>query len=96
LGCLRRIFRRASVRVVNGPIADVGFALTHEGIYYYSRGPHEVLQFFNFATGKSRALLTPDKPPNMGLSVSPDGHWLIYSQMDREAESNLMLVDNFR
>jgi Tol biopolymer transport system component len=85
-----------AVHVVNGPIADVGFALTHNGIYYYSRGPHEVLQFFNFATGKSRALLTADKPPNMGLSVSPDGHWLIYSQMDREAGSNLMLVDNFR
>jgi hypothetical protein len=84
------------VRVVNGPIADVGFAITDKGIYYYSRGPHEILQFFSFATGKPRALLTPDKPPNMGLSVSPDGHWLIYSQMEREAASNLMLVDNFR
>ncbi len=85
-----------AVRVVNGPIAYVGFALTPKGIYYYSRGPHEVLQFFDFATGKSRTLLTPEKPPNIGLSVSPDGHWLLYSQMDREAGSNLMLVDNFR
>jgi hypothetical protein len=85
-----------AVRVVNGPIAWVGFAVTHEGIYYFSRGPREVLQFYNFATRKSRALLTLDKPPNIGLSVSPDGLWLIYSQMDREAGSNLMLVDNFR
>jgi Tol biopolymer transport system component len=91
-----RIDGSGAVRVVNGPIGAVGFALTRKGIYYYSRGPHEVLEFFNFATGKSRALLTPDKPPNIGLSVSPDEHWLIYSQMDREAGSNLMLVDNFR
>jgi hypothetical protein len=29
------------------------------------------------------------------MSVSPDEHWLLYSQVD-QAGSDLMLVENFR
>jgi hypothetical protein len=54
------------------------------------------LQFFSFATGKSRPILAPVKRLGFGMGVSPDGHWLLYSQIDREAGSDLMLVDHFR
>jgi hypothetical protein len=90
-----RIDGSSAVRVVAGPIANDGFGFTHEGIYYFTKQPHSVLQFFSFATGKSRPIFTPDKRLGFGMGVSPDGHWLLYCQMDREQGSNLMLVDNF-
>ena len=31
-----------------------------------------------------------------GLSVSPDGRWLLYSQVDGAPGSDLMVVENFR
>lgn len=92
-----RIDGSVAVRVVAGPVSDTGpSGVTHEGIYYFTAGPHSVLQFFSFATGKSRLILAPVKPLGFGMGVSPDGHWLLYSQIDREAGSDLMLVDHFR
>ena len=34
-------------------------------------------------------------PPFLGLSVSRDGRWLLYSQVDLHG-ADLMLVENFR
>jgi Tol biopolymer transport system component/DNA-binding winged helix-turn-helix (wHTH) protein len=91
-----RIDGSAAVRVVSGPVLNIGFGVTHEGIYYFTRGPHPVLQFYRFATGKSLPIFILDKQPRNGLGVSPDGHWLLYSQIDRDEGSDLMLVDHFR
>jgi Tol biopolymer transport system component len=93
-----RIDGSGAVRVVTGPVQNIGFGVTHEGIYYFTQPqrPHSVLQFYRFATGKSLPILTMDKVAGRGVGVSPDGHWLLYSQIDREAGSDLMLVDHFR
>jgi hypothetical protein len=40
----------------------------------------------------------PEKGPLVeypGLSVSPDGRWILYAQADT-LSSNIMLVENFR
>jgi hypothetical protein len=69
------------------------FSVGHDGIYYI-RPPG--LQFLNFATGTSRLILGLSKRPVGYMSVSPDGHWLLYDQVDQEGGSDLMLVENFR
>jgi hypothetical protein len=71
---------------------SAAFAPTQKGIYYISR---DALNYFNFSTGISKPILPIEKPTHMGLAVSPDDRWLLYSQIDRSG-SDLMLVDNFR
>jgi Tol biopolymer transport system component len=70
---------------------------THDGIYYFtSTAGHIDLQFYSFATGKSRLIVIHGKPA-MGFfpSITPDGHWLLYPQTDTPAGSDLMLVEHF-
>jgi hypothetical protein len=52
------------------------------------------LRYFDFATKKIREVFEIDKDFGDGLSVSPDGRWLLYSQIDEE-NSDIMLVDRF-
>ncbi len=68
------------------------------GIYFYAypKGKPEV-DFLDLRTSRIERIYAPDKPPTLwtgGLSVSPDGKWLVYSRID-EVTSDLMLVDNF-
>jgi hypothetical protein len=62
---------------------------TNAGIYYtdYSGG-HVSVNFYDFASRSSRRLMTLGQLPvpggGPGLAVSPDGHWLLYSEIDDE------------
>ena len=53
------------------------------------------LQFFDFATGTAKDLTNLGSPTNMGLTVSPDRRYVLYTQ-DDQVGSDLMLVENFR
>jgi Tol biopolymer transport system component len=66
-------------------------AAKRSGIYFVS---YPRLYYFNFSSGISKPILTLEKRPTMGISVSPDEHWLLYSQLDQSG-SDLMLVENF-
>jgi Tol biopolymer transport system component len=69
-----------------------------DGIYFIPmpRGYRKSsIQFLNFATGKVKVVAPMSGPPAEGLSVSPDGRFLLFSQAD-EAGSDIMLVENFR
>jgi Tol biopolymer transport system component/DNA-binding winged helix-turn-helix (wHTH) protein len=72
---------------------------SESGIYFYpDTSAKTELDFFDLRTSRIRRIYTFDKPPDVwqgGLSVSPDGKWLLYSRID-EAASDLMLVENFR
>ena len=74
------------------------FSLVNEGIYFIPEPGTDrksSIQFLSFATGKVKTVAPMSGPPSEGLSVSPDGRSLLFSQM-RRSGSDLMLVENFR
>jgi Tol biopolymer transport system component/DNA-binding winged helix-turn-helix (wHTH) protein len=84
-------------------LSDIGpgdwpnWALTSDGIYFLKFGtfPHAGLAFFDFADGKTHVVWPLEKKLGWGLGLSSDGKSLVYIQ-NQFAESNLMLVRNFR
>ena len=78
------------------------WALTGQGIYFFdlSGSTRPALRFYDFATGKETLLKEFSKETRIdtadtALTVSPDGRWILYTQLD-QSNSNLMLVENFR
>ena len=74
------------------------FCFVNDGIYFIpelSPDQKSSIQFLSFATAKVKTVAPMSGFPNEGLSVSPDGHSLLYTQVD-ESDSDLMLVENFR
>jgi Tol biopolymer transport system component len=68
------------------------------GIYFVpADAPHSIC-YFNISTRQVRRIMDVDRDFNShngGLSASPDGQWMLYSQVD-EVNSDIMLVDHFR
>jgi len=52
------------------------------------------LQFFDFASKKKSQALTIQKGLLVGLSVSPDGRWILYSEFGA-VTGDIMLIENF-
>ena len=74
------------------------YEVVEDGIYFIPELTPEggsSIQFLRFATGAVERILSFEKEPYHGLSVSPDGRSILYSQMD-PPETDIMLVENFR
>jgi Tol biopolymer transport system component len=72
-------------------------AIEDTGVYFVpSRGTtgSSSIQFLSFGTGKTLPVATFDSPIPGGIAVSPDGHSILYSNLERSG-SELMLVENF-
>jgi eukaryotic-like serine/threonine-protein kinase len=73
------------------------YAVGRRGIYFLGlpeAGGHPI-RFYDFASRQTRTVYQMAKPPENGLSLSPDGRYLLFSEVD-VAGSDLMLVENFR
>src|ERR1700722_10337441 len=71
------------------------WAAVPSGIYFVPRAAPRTICFYDFATRHTREIFKTDRELSDGLSVSPDGRYMLYSQLD-ENNSNIMLVNNFR
>ena len=73
------------------------WALSPQGIYFLnlSKAPDATVDFLDFASAKTQVIWKLDKKIGWGMSLSGDGKSIIYVQ-DQFAESNLMMVKNFR
>ena len=79
-----------------GPVC--GLAVTTGGLYYPATpesGEGYSIDFFSFSTGTSGPAVVSDRRiGNLELSVSPNGRFIIYTQVDQSG-SDLMLIENF-
>jgi Tol biopolymer transport system component len=82
--------------------AESLWALTDQGILFFDPKNQigAALKFYSFAAGKTTLLRQFPKDTSIDmlsttLTVSPDGHWVPYTQFD-QAGSDLMLVENFQ
>jgi hypothetical protein len=69
--------------------------MVEKGIYFVPAEAPRSLRYFDFASRRARSVLEVDKALVDGMSVSPDGHWILYSQVDEE-NRDIMIVDHFR
>jgi Tol biopolymer transport system component len=74
------------------------FRVTDKGIYFTTNpvviDAFPTIQYYSFADHRIRLISRLDKEVALGLSVSPDGRTLLYSQVER-LDSDLMLVEGF-
>jgi Tol biopolymer transport system component len=83
-------------------VKEANWTVTGKGIYYFDfdvapQAPKPV-KFYSFETGKVNQIGTVPASVSgdySGISVSPDGRWLLYSYI-ANAGSDLMLLDQFR
>jgi len=87
---------------VLGPADSFNFAVVAGGIYFIepvppgnAEGIKGSLKFFSFAKGTAGKIFGIKDLPDMGLSVSPDGRYVLFSQFEPFV-CDLMLVENFR
>ena len=76
------------------------WAVVDRGIYFIDpeTKPHATIKLFSFATRRVMQIAAIEKKPYPGipgLAVSPDGRWILYTQLDQSG-SDIMLVENFR
>ena len=84
--------------MLDGVTGYINRAMVSNGLYFvpvHSSTTNSSIQFLSFETHKAGPVATFEKAVGGGLDVSPDGRWILYSQLE-QAGSELMLVENFR
>jgi hypothetical protein len=86
-----------STQVLPG-VEERNFVPLKRGIWYFTPNTKEGsrLEYYDFSTQSSRTVFRTSRPVCAGMTLSPDGRRLLFTQIDRSPSRDLMLVDNFR
>jgi eukaryotic-like serine/threonine-protein kinase len=87
----------AETRVLDSA-SFLGYAATSRGIYFTPMcggAPCPSIHYYDLATRRTTQVLTAAGRLDVGLSVSPDGRYLLYTQVDQSG-ADLMLMENVR
>ena len=76
------------------------WVVTKRGVFFVPEEHTSVytIKFFDFRSGHVVPVFTLEREPVLGppgLDVSPDGRWILYTQVDQKV-SNITLVEGFR
>ena len=77
---------------------SLNFVVADPGLYFLSVGSAPLttaIEFYDDVRKTRTTLLRVGKRHSVGMALSPDKRWLLYSVVDSSG-TNLMLVDNFR
>jgi Tol biopolymer transport system component len=80
---------------VDGSLRVTSWTVTAGGIYFVPVDAPTSVRYFEFASKRIRTIFDGQNLFDSGLSISPDGRWILYSQDAGEA-GDIMLVDHFR
>ncbi len=80
---------------VDASLRVASWTLSSGGIYFVPADALKSVRYFEFATKRIRTIFEVDRLLGTGLSLSPDGRWILYSQEGDES-GDIMLVDHFR
>jgi hypothetical protein len=85
--------------VLDGVSNYLNFAVAESGIYFVPLQKPTSIQFLSFGGTQILQVASFDRPVHStgggGLALSPDGRWLLFTQLD-QAGSELLVVENFR
>ena len=70
------------------------WTLSSGGIYFVPAEAPRSVRYFDFATRQIHPVFEVNKDFVRGLSLSPDGRWLLYSQIG-DVTGDIMLVEHF-
>ena len=85
-------------RVTEDGLFRYNYVVTSSAIYFMTLPRNDAratLKRIDLPTGRVTSLLTIDRPPDLGLALSPDSRYLLFTKVDYSG-SDLMLVENFR
>jgi Tol biopolymer transport system component len=92
---LKQAFEESTVAGMPAVASENLWTVVPAGVYFVPADRSRSIYYFDFGSRKIREILHSEKEFGGGLSVSSDGRWLLYSQVD-EQNSDIPLVDHFR